>query len=466
MSTTKRFCAAMLSVLLVLSLFTVVFAENSIEVSLTASDDIIKKSVSCEKNDTFSLYFAADELENGEDKLNSYQFTIWYNDDYLELVDGGIKDVTGTDGVLVPDESPKTDKSGKNTYKGYTVTFTSFEKGFKNSNDGFAELVEIPFKAKTIGTTNVYIKSEEIKLLPVVDSENMKKELACSVASDAVSVSVSSSSDSSGSFGGGATSSMAVKRTVIFNVDGAKSSVEIADGKKVTKPAAPAKEGYTFDGWYKDADFKEAYNFNDPVTESITLYAKFTKIPASDPVVENLPFTDIAKDDWAYEGIKYVYDNNMVKGISETLYGPAMNLTRATLVTLIYRMESEPEAPVNAFSDITGGAWYEKAVAWAAGNEIVLGVGEGLFAPDNNITREQIAVILYKYTKFKGGDVSKTADLAQQFTDADSVSSWAKDAVAWAVAEGLIKGKGEGNVAPADLATRAEIATVLMRYMK
>ncbi|MBQ7040367.1 MAG: S-layer homology domain-containing protein [Clostridia bacterium] len=461
MSTTKRILAAMLSVMLVLCTVTVSFAEETIGVSLSASNTAAKNTVSCDEDGTFNLYFATDKLELNSKKLNTYKFTVWYDAKSLKLEDGKIANALAVQGQPVHEYTKKT--VDNIVYTGYTFTFTSFEKGF-GAGKAFNALAKIPFKALKTGTTTVSVALEDVLLLPVAEAPNFNEALAASVSNASVKVTVNSSDDSSGSsFFGGGSNSMAVKRTVIFNVDGATTSVVIADGKKVTKPQDPVKEGYTFDGWYEDKKFEVPYDFNVEVTESIVLYAKFVK-NADVPEVK-LPFTDVKADDWFYQGVEYVWSKNMVKGVTDTTYSPNGTLTRATLVTLLYRMENEPSAPANGFTDVAGGAWYENAVAWAADNAIVLGVGEGLFAPDANITREQIAVILYKYATLKGKDVSKTADL-NAFSDAASVSDWAKDALSWAVAEGLLQGMGDGTVAPKANATRAQIATILMRYMQ
>jgi len=457
---TKRVLSLLLAVALVLSTVVIAFAEETIAVSLSAGETDVADTKSVEKDDSFNLYFGADKLELGGKKLNTYKFTVWYDSNYLKINDSAVSALSSAEGQAIHEKSTK--KIDGTDYNGYTFTFASFEKGLGEGGKAFNALAKIPVKAVKTGTATVYLYAEDVSLLPVANADSFEDTLPTSVSGGKVTVTVkakASDDDDGGSFflGGGGTT---IKRSVIFNVDGALTTVTLADGKKVTKPQDPVKEGYTFDGWYKEKTFENLYDFNIEVTESIVLYAKFVKNPEE----PKLPFTDVNESDWFYQGIKYVWEQNMVKGVSETLYAPDNSLTRATLVTLLYRMENEPSAPANAFSDVASGAWYENAVAWAAEKEIVLGMGEGIFAPDVNITREQIAVILYKYTKFKGGDVSKTADLTA-FSDVQSISDWAKDAMSWAVAEGLIQGMGEGTVAPGANATRAQIATILMRYM-
>lgn len=464
MYTTKRILAVLMAVIMVFGMVSVSFAEEvteTIGVSLSASKTAEDNDVTCKTNNSFKLYFGADKFALGEKALNTYEFTVWYDKTYVTLNAENVADVSGKNGrLLLGDTATKTVDEVE--YAGQTFTYASFEKGFGEAADEkFNALLEIPFKAVKKGDAKIFIESEGITLLPVADEADFTAKLDAAVAKGEIKVTIESSGGTSYS---GTAGIVAVKRTVIFNVDGVKTSVVVNDGAKVAKPADPVKEGYTFAGWYKEKNFKTLYDFNEDVVDSIELFAKFDKIEEPVVVVPALPFTDVKEADWFYEGVKYVFEKNMVKGVTETAYAPDNTLTRATLVTLLYRMENEPQAGENAFTDVAGGAWYENAVAWAAANEIVLGMGEGIFAPDVNITREQIAVILYKYTKFKGGDVSKTADLTA-FTDAADVSDWAKDALSWAVAEGLIQGMGENTVAPTATANRAQIATILMRYM-
>ena len=139
-------------------------------------------------------------------------------------------------------------------------------------------------------------------------------------------------------------------------------------------------------------------------------------------------------------------------------------MTRAMLVTVLWRYEGEPKAAANTFSDVKAGQWYTDAVSWAAANGVVDGVGNNRFDPDGNITREQMATILYRYCSGKGLDTSKRGDLSG-FPDGNKVGSWAKDAVQWTVAEGIISGS-DGKLLPQGNATRAQVATILMRFIQ
>ncbi|MPM08903.1 hypothetical protein SDC9_55219 [bioreactor metagenome] len=177
------------------------------------------------------------------------------------------------------------------------------------------------------------------------------------------------------------------------------------------------------------------------------------------------PFTDVAVNDWFYRSVDYVYTNGLMNGMSDTIFNPNGTTTRAMLVTVLWRLAGEPAAVGSSgFSDVAAGTWYSEAVAWAAENGIVSGIGGSLFAPNDSITREQLAVIFCNYARFKGVDVSASGDMTQ-FTDSAVISSWASGAVKWAVSAGLISGKGNGILDPTGTATRAEIATILMRFI-
>ena len=177
------------------------------------------------------------------------------------------------------------------------------------------------------------------------------------------------------------------------------------------------------------------------------------------------PFNDVKESDWFYEAVYYAQVNGLMIGIAENKFAPDSGMTRAMIVTILWRYEGSPETKGNNFTDVADGEWYSDAIAWASENGIVNGYGNGIFGVNDNITREQFAVILYRYAEYKEFDVSKTADLSG-FSDADKISDWALIAVKWAVAEGLIKGRSATIIAPDGTANRAEAATLFMRYIE
>lgn len=175
-------------------------------------------------------------------------------------------------------------------------------------------------------------------------------------------------------------------------------------------------------------------------------------------------FTDVDTTKWYHEGICFVLRNGYMKGVGEGIFAPNANLTRAELVTVLYRMEDKPtvEGLSNPFTDVAADTWYAEAVIWAAANGIVKGLDDTTFAPNAKVTREQIATILYRYA----GAEKVEEDALADFTDAATVSDWAKDAMNWAVSNGLINGLEDNTLAPTGNATRAQITTILMRYLE
>lgn len=175
-----------------------------------------------------------------------------------------------------------------------------------------------------------------------------------------------------------------------------------------------------------------------------------------------LPFTDVSTSDWFYGAVKFVYENGLMDGVGDNRFAPNSATTRGMLVTILYRLEGEPAVTGEAGFDDVGDTWYTDAVIWAAANDIVNGIGDNQFGPENTLTREQLVTMLYRYAQNKGYDVTASADLSG-YPDADKIQSWAQEAMTWAVAEGIVEGM-DGNLNPAGSATRAQIATILMRF--
>ena len=174
-----------------------------------------------------------------------------------------------------------------------------------------------------------------------------------------------------------------------------------------------------------------------------------------------LAFTDVSPDAWYREAVEYVVDRNIMSGTSADTFSPDTTLTRAMLVQLVYAMDGKPNIGSHTFGDVTHDAWYDKAVAWANTRQVMTGYGEGRFMPDNLITREQIALILYNYAKLHSFDTRPRADLSA-YADGDSVSSWAQEAMTWIVGAGIFSGRDGNLLDPSGNSTRAEIAQILM----
>jgi len=259
---------------------------------------------------------------------------------------------------------------------------------------------------------------------------------------------------------------------VTFNSNGgsALANASVFYGNRVTKPADPVREGYDFDDWYTDEALTTPYDFTESVTGNMTLYAGWV-VEIGDgrtPLSEGNPFRDVAESDWFYAAVMYVYENDLMLGTGADMFSPQLPLTRGMLVTILWRMEEEPDASglENPFDDVPEGEYYTDAVKWAAANEIVLGYGDDKYGPDDNITREQLVTILWRYCIWKGIDVSVGEDTnILSYNDAFDISEYAIAAFQWACGAGVIEGKPGGYLDPQGGATRAEIAAMLHRYL-
>ena len=201
------------------------------------------------------------------------------------------------------------------------------------------------------------------------------------------------------------------------------------------------------------------YTFTMP-NGQVTVNATFVETEA--PVDE--PFVDVNEGDWFYDAVVYAYQNELMDGVGGNRFAPNSETTRAQLVTILYRLEGQPAVSGDLpFTDVETGTWYTNAVLWAAQNGIVNGVTDTTFAPGDEITRQQLVTILYRYAEAKGYDVSASADLSG-YPDAGQVQDYAQPAMAWAVAENIIQGMEDGTLKPAGNASRAQIATILMRF--
>ena len=255
-----------------------------------------------------------------------------------------------------------------------------------------------------------------------------------------------------------------------------RSPVRAATGATITLTVTP-DEGYILDTLtVTDSDNNEirlsdegegVYTFTMP-DSAVTVAATFREDTGENPdnpdnPADELPFADVTEADWFYDAVSYVYEEGLMNGTSNTAFEPNLTTTRGMIVTILYRLEDEPVvAGGRPFTDIAGG-YYEFAVAWAAANQIVTGYDENTFGPDDTITREQMAAILYRYASYKGYDVTASTDLSA-YTDADDISVWAQTAMNWANAQELITGVTSTTLEPAGSATRAQAAAILMRF--
>ncbi len=214
----------------------------------------------------------------------------------------------------------------------------------------------------------------------------------------------------------------------------------------------------------KKADDK--YTFTMPkskVKVKVTFKAENAE-PVKPEQPSGMPFVDVVKGAWYYPAVEYVYNNNLMNGTNGGMtFEPNVDLNRAMMAAVLYNMEGQPACNKRGlFSDVADGRWYTNAINWAASNNIVSGMPDGSYAPNQALTREQMASILYRYAEYKGIDVNTRVDLSK-FTDGATTSSWAQGVVQWAVAEKLINGNGN-ELQPKGTASRAQVATVLMNF--
>ena len=261
----------------------------------------------------------------------------------------------------------------------------------------------------------------------------------------------------SGSSGGSASTTY----TLTFETNGGSAISKVTKNKGTTidlAQYAPTKSGATFEGWYADKGLTKKIT-SVKLDANTTVYAKWTEAPVS-----GLPFKDVKTADWFYNDVKYVYEKGMMAGTAADVFAPNATTTRAMIVTILYRLEGSPAVTgTSAFVDVPAGQWYTDAVNWAAANQIVKGTSATTFAPNDSITREQMAAILYRYAQYKGYDVTKKADLSG-YSDNSQVSAYAKDALAWANAAKLINGVTNTTLAPQGNATRAQVSAILHRF--
>ncbi|MCL2842602.1 MAG: S-layer homology domain-containing protein [Oscillospiraceae bacterium] len=191
-----------------------------------------------------------------------------------------------------------------------------------------------------------------------------------------------------------------------------------------------------------------------------------TKDELAEPQSAGLPFTDVAGH-WARDAIGFMVEQGFMQGTSTTTFAPNLAFSRAMAVTILYRMAGEPAVSFEeVFSDVAPGRWYSDAVIWAHSNGVVQGVGGGRFAPMSNITREQMATILYRFAADQGHDVTLSSSVTLDFPDANRISHWARVEMEWAVYHQFMRGTDAGALNPNGNATRAEAATLLMRFVE
>lgn len=274
------------------------------------------------------------------------------------------------------------------------------------------------------------------------------------------------SSGGSGGGGGGTT-----YYTLTFETNGGDSiqAIRAARGKTLDLSAyTPMRDGYDFGGWYADKDLTQRIT-EIKLSGSKTVYADWKKREPNEPDAVKNPFADVNAGDWFYRDVLFSYEKGLMSGMDAAAFAPYANTTRAQIAVIFYRMEGSPAVEgENSFADVvrgSGTAWFYDAVTWAQQNGIMGGYGNSSFAPNDPITREQLAAIFYRYAQYKGYDTTQGGMAIREFGDYESISDYAMSAMAWAMNTGLVK--GDSNLLyPNGTATRAEIAAMLHRFVE
>jgi len=270
---------------------------------------------------------------------------------------------------------------------------------------------------------------------------------------------------SSGGGGGGGTTYY----TLTFETNGGDSmqAIRAARGKTLDLSAyTPMRDGYDFGGWYADKALTQRIT-EIKLSGSKTVYADWKKREPNEPDAVKNPFADVNAGDWFYRDVLFSYEKGLMSGMDTAVFAPYANTTRAQIAVIFYRMEGSPAVEgENSFTDVvrdSGTAWFYDAVTWAQKNGIMGGYGNSSFAPNDPITREQLAAIFYRYAQYKGYDTTQGGMAIREFDDYESISDYAMGAMAWAVNTGLVK--GDSNLLyPKGTATRAEIAALFHRF--
>lgn len=252
-------------------------------------------------------------------------------------------------------------------------------------------------------------------------------------------------------------------------------------GTVTVLPTDVTKPGYTFLGWFTAyIGGVQVRQIEATETGDKTFYARWQKTvlppppvtpgtpvtPARPAAPVGLPFADVSGSDWFYNDVRYVYEKGIMDGTGADRFSPNAPLTRAMIVTILYRMAGSPSVSGSSdFTDVAAGKWFAKAVAWAAANGIVNGYGDSLFGPNDPVTREQLAAILYRYAVYGGMTAVTLEENLGSFADTAQLSAYAIQAMNWAVGQGLINGSGS-NLVPKAQATRAQVAAIIHRYLE
>lgn len=341
----------------------------------------------------------------------------------------------------------------------YTVTVENDGNGTASADPASAKMgAEVSLTA--MPKSGYHFKRWEV-VPDKVEIENNKFTMP---ADDVTVKAIFERNASSGGSGGGGGGTTYYTLTFETNGGGSMQAIRAARGKTLDLSAyTPMRDGYDFGGWYADKDLTQRIT-EIKLSGSKTVYADWKK---REPDAVKNPFADVNAGDWFYRDVLFSYEKGLMSGMDAAAFAPYANTTRAQIAVIFYRMEGSPAVEgENSFADVvrgSGTAWFYDAVTWAQQNGIMGGYSNSSFAPNDPITREQLAAIFYRYAQYKGYDTTQGGMAIREFDDYESISDYAMGAMAWAVNTGLVK--GDSNLLyPKGTATRAELAALFHRF--
>ena len=343
----------------------------------------------------------------------------------------------------------------------YTVTVENDGNGTASADPASAKMgAEVSLTA--MPNSGYHFKKWEV----VPDKVKIEDNKFTMPADDVTVKAIFERNASSGGSGGGGGGTTYYTLTFETNGGGSMQAIRAARGKTLDLSAyTPMRDGYDFGGWYADKDLTQRIT-EIKLSGSKTVYADWKK---REPDAVKNPFADVNAGDWFYRDVLFSYEKGLMSGMDAAAFAPYANTTRAQIAVIFYRMEGSPAVEgENSFADVvrgSGTAWFYDAVTWAQQNGIMGGYDNSSFAPNDPITREQLAAIFYRYAQYKGYDTTQGGMAIREFDDYESISDYAMGAMAWAVNIGLVK--GDSNLLyPNGTATRAEIAAMLHRFVE
>lgn len=343
----------------------------------------------------------------------------------------------------------------------YTVTVENDGNGTASADPASAKMgAEVSLTA--MPNSGYHFKKWEV----VPDKVKIEDNKFTMPADDVTVKAIFERNASSGGSGGGGGGTTYYTLTFETNGGGSMQAIRAARGKTLDLSAyTPMRDGYDFGSWYADKDLTQRIT-EIKLSGSKTVYADWKK---REPDAVKNPFADVNAGDWFYRDVLFSYEKGLMSGMDAAAFAPYANTTRAQIAVIFYRMEGSPAVEgENSFADVvrgSGTAWFYDAVTWAQQNGIMGGYDNSSFAPNDPITREQLAAIFYRYAQYKGYDTTQGGMAIREFGDYESISDYAMSAMAWAVNTGLVK--GDSNLLyPNGTATRAEIAAMLHRFVE